>query len=76
MNSSSFFHVVEIDEATRMLKIRKVFSDGRRDLFTETAIPANATASGLQFDEFARLARTSSWIRLWRETSSRLEVRR
>lgn len=34
-----FSHLVEIDEAQRLLRIHRVFADGSRHFFTETTLP-------------------------------------
>lgn len=53
MSDLNFSHLVEIDEAARLLRIHRVFPDGRRHLFTETPLPSDV--SGSKYAEFARL---------------------
>ena len=52
MSDPSFSHLVEIDEAARVLRIHRVFPDGRRHLYTETPLPADS--KGSKYAEFAR----------------------
>ena len=55
MNDSQFCHLVEIEESTRLLKIHRVFPDGRKQLFTETPLPPlQANSDVPQYAEFAR----------------------
>jgi hypothetical protein len=51
MSNPEFSHMVEIDEEDRVLRIHRVFSGGRRQLFTETTIPPDA--SGPNLSKFA-----------------------
>jgi hypothetical protein len=51
---SGFSHLIEIDEGARLVRIHRIFPDGRRHLFTETPLPARA-ADPRQYAEFARL---------------------
>jgi hypothetical protein len=39
MTMSSFDHLVEVDEQNRTVRITRLYSDGRRQLFTEVHIP-------------------------------------
>ncbi len=56
MSGSEFSHLIEIDEGTRLVRIHRVFPDGRRQLFTETALPFHTMdPKGSQYAEFARL---------------------
>lgn len=53
---SEFSHLIEVDEGARLLRIHRVFPDGRRHLFTETPLPPRtADPKGSQYAEFARL---------------------
>jgi hypothetical protein len=52
MSDINFSHLIEIDESSRVLRIHRVFADGRRQLFTETPMPAGTVGS--QYAEFAR----------------------
>jgi hypothetical protein len=56
MSSSErdFSHLIEIDESARLLRIHRIFPDGRRHLFTETPLPSRAT-TGSPPAEFARV---------------------
>lgn len=56
MSERDFSHLIEIDESARMLRIHRIFPDGRRHLFTETPLPPRGTeATGSQHAEFARV---------------------
>jgi hypothetical protein len=56
MSSSDFSHLIDIDESARLLRIHRVFPDGRKQLFTETPLPPRTTdAGGPQYLEFARM---------------------
>jgi hypothetical protein len=56
MSASEFSHLVEIDEDARLLRIHRIFPDGRRHLFTETPLPPRtADPKGSEYAEFARL---------------------
>jgi len=56
MSEANFCHLIEIDENARFLRIHRVFPDGRRHLFTETALlTPTAAKKDSQFAEFARL---------------------
>ena len=56
MSEPNFSHLIEIDENARLLRIHRVFADGRRQLFTETPLPPpTADSKSSQFAEFARL---------------------
>jgi hypothetical protein len=56
MSESDFSHLIEIDENARLLRIHRVFKDGRQHLFTETPLPPRTAGSmSSQFTEFARL---------------------
>ena len=56
MSESNFSHLVEIDEPARLLRIHRVFPDGRKHLFTETPLPPlPADSKSSQQAEFARL---------------------
>jgi hypothetical protein len=56
MSESNFSHLVEIDESARLLRIHRVFPDGRQHLLTETPLPARAAdQKNPQHAEFARL---------------------
>jgi hypothetical protein len=56
MSDSNFSHLIEVDEGARLLRIHRIFPDGRRHLFTETPLPSLTTdRSGSQHAEFARL---------------------
>jgi hypothetical protein len=43
-----FAHLVSIDKASRKLIIERVYADGRRELFTEAAIPLENSEDMLQ----------------------------
>ena len=45
MSSSEFSHSVEIDEKHRLLKIFRVFPDGRKQFYTETDVPSAGGSS-------------------------------
>jgi hypothetical protein len=49
----TFSHLVEIDEIARRLKIYRLFSDGRRQLYTEADLPPHSSDS-LAYAEFAK----------------------
>lgn len=52
---SNFSHLIEVDEGARLLRIHRIFPDGRRHLFTETPLPPRmADPKGSQYAEFAR----------------------
>jgi hypothetical protein len=53
MSDPSFSHLIEIDETARVLRIHRVFADGRRHLFTETPLPTDV--KGSKYGEFARV---------------------
>jgi hypothetical protein len=53
MSSSNFSHLVGIDEAARLLRIHRVFPDGRRHSFTETPLPTDPKSP--KCTEFARV---------------------
>lgn len=53
MSEPHFSHLIEIDESARLLKIHRIFADGRRHLLTETPLPSNA--KGSKYAEFARV---------------------
>lgn len=59
MNDSNFSHLVEIDETARILRIHRVFPDGRKHFYTETPFPSftavTAEAKDTQYADFARL---------------------
>lgn len=55
MSDAKFSHLVEFDETARLLKIYRIFSDGRQQLFTETSLPA--LAGGPKSSEYAEVAR-------------------
>jgi hypothetical protein len=56
MSEQEFSHLIEIDENARLLRIHRIFPDGRRHLFTETPLPPRTTDSkGPQYAQFARL---------------------
>ena len=56
MSNLEFCHLVEIDEGARVLRIHRVFPDGRKHLFTETPLPPRTVdPTGSQYTEFARL---------------------
>jgi hypothetical protein len=56
MSEPDFSHLIEIDESARLLRIHRIFPDGRRHLFTETPLPSRtADPKGSQYAEFARL---------------------
>jgi hypothetical protein len=56
MGNTGFSHLIEIDESARLLRVHRIFPDGRRQLFTETPLPLGAVdAKGSAFAEFARL---------------------
>jgi hypothetical protein len=56
MSDQTFSHLVEVDEAQRRLRIYRVFSDGKRHLYTETQLPP--PAAGPNNPVFERFART------------------
>jgi hypothetical protein len=53
MSGSEFSHLIEIDEGARLVRIHRVFPDGRKHLFTERPLPPSTADS--QYAEFARL---------------------
>lgn len=53
MSEPNFSHLIEIDESARLLRIHRVFADGRRHLFTETPLPSDS--KGSKYAEFARV---------------------
>lgn len=56
MSDLDFSHLIEIDESARMLRIHRIFPDGRKHLFTETPLPSlTADQNGSKYAEFARL---------------------
>jgi hypothetical protein len=56
MSEPQFSHLIEIDESARLLRIHRIFPDGRKHLFTETPLPPRtADPKGSQYAEFARL---------------------
>ena len=56
MSEQNFSHLIEIDETARLLRIHRVFPDGRRHLFTETPLPTRTVdPKGSQYAEFARM---------------------
>jgi hypothetical protein len=56
MSDSNFSHLIEIDESARLLRVHRIFPDGRRQLFTETPLPPRAVdPKGSPYAEFARL---------------------
>ncbi len=51
----SFAHTIEIDEKNRLLKIFRLFQDGRREFFTSTELPdINAHDEWDSFEAFAK----------------------
>lgn len=55
MSDANFSHLIEVDEGARLLRIHRVFPDGRRHLFTKTPLPPRMTdKSGFKHSEFAR----------------------
>jgi hypothetical protein len=56
MSEPNFSHLIQIDETARLLRIHRVFEDGRQHLFTETPLPPRgADSESSQFTEFARI---------------------
>jgi hypothetical protein len=56
MSESNFSHLIEVDEGARLLRIHRIFPDGRKHLFTETQLPPrSADPKGSQYAEFVRL---------------------
>lgn len=56
MSELNFSHLIEIDENKRLLRIHRVFPDGRRHLFTETVLPSTPVdPNSPQYLEFVRL---------------------
>ncbi len=56
MSEPNFSHLIEIDESALLMRIHRVFPDGRRHLFTETPLPPRtADPKGYQYAEFARM---------------------
>lgn len=56
MSEPEFSHLIEIDETARLLRIHRVFPDGRKHLYTETALPPRTADSRVsQHADFARL---------------------
>lgn len=48
-------HLLEISEADRRLVIYRVYTDGRKELFTETAMPsATCDENSAKFEDFCR----------------------
>lgn len=39
MSERDFSDLIEIDEGARLLRMHRIFPDGRRHLFTETPLP-------------------------------------
>jgi hypothetical protein len=56
MSEQNFSHMVEVDESARLLKIYRIFPNGRRHLFTETMLPSSPfDTNSHQYLEFVRL---------------------
>ena len=55
MQNETFSHLVEIDEISRMLKISRLFSDGKKQFYTEVQLPpASQAHESAVYTEFAR----------------------
>src|SRR5215211_7918047 len=51
----TFSHLVEISEQARRLKVHRVYDDGRKELFTEVALPSTTCEEDkTTFEEFCR----------------------
>jgi hypothetical protein len=56
MSEQNFSHMIEVDEGGRLLRIYRVFPDGRRQMFTETTLPSSPVdPNSPQYEEFVRL---------------------
>jgi len=56
MTIPDYSHFLEFDEDRRVLRVERVFPDGRRQLFTETSLPdKNAIYSEEGFQAFCRV---------------------
>jgi hypothetical protein len=56
MTDVDFAHLIEIDTNARLLKIHRVFMDGRRHFLTEMPLPAHdGDQLGDRFAQFARV---------------------
>lgn len=55
MRERDYSHLVEIDEASRFLRVTRVFPDGSKCLFTEIPLPPATDPTGSQYAECARL---------------------
>jgi ABC-type molybdate transport system permease subunit len=52
--SEEFAHIVSVDKQSRKLIIERLYADGRRELFTETALPDASTGLSMTtVDAFA-----------------------
>ncbi len=56
MSDSKFSHLVEIDENAGQVKSYRVVADGRKQFYTEAALPPHTT--GPNNPAFAQFART------------------
>ncbi|HEY2836176.1 MAG TPA: hypothetical protein VGI89_06365 [Rhizomicrobium sp.] len=55
MSDSDYLHSVEIDEEDRLLKIHRVFADGRKQFYTQLNMPPETGAANLSaFEAFSR----------------------
>jgi hypothetical protein len=56
MDVPDYSHLVEIDEDKRVVRIERVFSDGRKQLFTEAPFPArDAVHAGSGYQKFCQM---------------------
>ena len=59
MSDRNHSHVIEVDEGARLVKIDRIFSDGKRELLTQIALP---DPPGSDYTEFGRrLAECILW---------------
>jgi hypothetical protein len=56
MSEQNFSHMIEVDEGGRLLRIYRIFPDGRRQMFTEATLPSSPVdPNSPQYEEFVRL---------------------
>jgi hypothetical protein len=65
MSGSEFSPLIEIDEGTRLVRIHRIFPDGRKHLFTERPLPLRTvdTECAHMLSSPGCLEKVSSWTR-------------
>jgi hypothetical protein len=54
--TTTYSHLVEVDEAARRLRIHRIYADARKELYTEIDLPAKTVAESEEsFETFCRL---------------------